>query len=141
MSANIENDNTSGKNHEGANANWPVRVLTATSIIGDDILNSKDEKVGTIKDIMIDIRRGIVEYVIIECSGFLGRHEKLFAVPFSELKIKPSKKAFILHKDDEFLKKAPGFDKNHWPETNSPHYIQVEGYWGDFIGASTGAGF
>jgi sporulation protein YlmC with PRC-barrel domain len=141
MNEKIENENLTGANHEGANPNWPIKVLTASSIIGDDIVNSKDEKIGTIKDIMIDIRRGIVEYVVIECSGFLGRHEKLFAVPFSELKIKPSKRAFVLLKDDAFLKKAPGFDKDHWPETNSHHYAQVEGYWGDFIGVSTGAGF
>ena len=139
MTVNIEKDNITGKNHEGANANWPVKVLTATSIIGDDVLNAKEEKVGKIKDIMIDIRRGIVEYVVIESSGFLGFNEKFFAVPFSELKLKPSKRAFILHKDDEFIKNAPGFDKNHWPETNSHHYIQVEGYWGDFMGVSTGA--
>jgi sporulation protein YlmC with PRC-barrel domain len=139
MTVNIEKDNITGKNHEGANANWPVKVLTATSIIGDDILNAKEEKVGKIKDIMIDIRRGIAEYVVIESSGFLGFNEKFFAVPFSELKLKTSKRAFILQKDDEFIKNAPGFDKNHWPETNSHHYIQVEGYWGDFMGVSTGA--
>ena len=139
MTVNIEKDNITGKNHEGANANWPVKVLTATSIIGDDILNAKEEKVGKIKDIMIDIRRGIAEYVVIESSGFLGFNEKFFAVPFSELKLKASKRAFVLHKDNEFIKNAPGFDKNHWPETNSHHYIQVEGYWGDFMGVSTGA--
>ena len=43
MSTNFEKDNTSGKNHTGVNANWPVRVLTATSIIGDDVLNEKKE--------------------------------------------------------------------------------------------------
>ncbi len=28
-------NNISGQNQEGSNANWPVKILTATSIIGD----------------------------------------------------------------------------------------------------------
>jgi len=140
MKPELEKDNVTGTNHEGVNANWPVRVLTATSIIGDDILNAKEEKVGKIKDIMLDVRRGIIEYVIVECSGFLGFNQKLFAVPFQWLHIKPSKRAFMLNKSDEFLKNAPGFDQSHWPETNSHHYAEVEGYWGDFMGPSVGAG-
>jgi len=142
MSANFEKDNITGKNHEGVNANWPVKFLTANSIIGDDVLNEKDEKVGVIKDIMLDIRRGIVEYVVIECSGFLGFKDKLFAVPFSVLKLKQSKKAFILQNGSDLLKKAPGFDKAHWPETNSHNYAQAEGFWDEsFMGPSAGYSF
>jgi sporulation protein YlmC with PRC-barrel domain len=139
---NFDKDNLTGKNHEGVNTNWPVKFLTATSIIGDDVLNEKDEKIGVIKNIMLDIRRGLVEYIVIESSGFLGMNEKLFAVPFSVLHIKPSKKAFVLQNGDELLKKAPGFDKDHWPETNSHHYAQSAGYWSDyFMGASAGSSF
>ncbi len=142
MSTNFEKDNMTGKNHTGVNANWPVKFLTANSIIGDDILNEKDEKIGVIKDIMLDIRRGIVEYVVIESSGFLGFTDKLFAVPFSVLKIKQSKKAFILTNGSELLKKAPGFDKAHWPETNSHNYAQAEGFWDEsFMGPSSGYSF
>ncbi|MBC7451757.1 MAG: PRC-barrel domain-containing protein [Cytophagales bacterium] len=139
--SNLEKDNATGKNHEGVNPNWPVKLLTATSIIGDDVLNEKDEKIGVIKDIMLDIRRGIIEYVVVECSGFLGFNDKLFALPFAVLHLKASKQAFILEKGSELLKKAPGFDKNHWPETNSHHYAQAEGYWGDFMGPSVGNTF
>lgn len=138
MSGNFDKDNLTGKNHEGVNPNWPVKLLTATSVIGDDVLNEKDEKIGEIKDVMLDIRRGIVEYVVVECSGFLGFNDKLFALPFSVLHIKPSKKAFVLNNGSNLLKNAPGFDKKHWPETNSHHYAQSEGYWADFMGPSVG---
>ena len=142
MSTQFEKDNATGKNHSGVNANWPVRVLTASSIIGDDVLNEKDEKIGTIKDIMLDIRRGVVDYVVVECSGFLGFDEKFFAIPFSSLHIRQSRKAFVLTNGSELLKKAPGFDKNHWPDTNSHSYAQAKGYWDDnFMGPSAGFSF
>jgi len=138
----LDQDNKTGKNHAGANANWPVKLLTATSIIGDDVLNEKDEKIGVIKDVMLDIRRGIIEYVVVESTGFLGFNDKLFALPFGVLKIKQSEKAFVIENGSDLLKKAPGFDKEHWPETNSHNYAQAEGFWDNsFMGQNAGASF
>ena len=84
---NFDTDNFSGKNHEGAHPNVPLKFLTASSIIGDKVLNPKKEHLGVIKDIMIDLSDGKVEYVIIELGGFLGIGEKYFAIPFSFLKV------------------------------------------------------
>ena len=35
------------------------------------------------------------------------------------------------------LEKAPGFNKDHWPETNS-HYLDSNSHWADFMGPSVG---
>jgi len=137
MKSNFEKDNLSGKNHEGPNANWPVKYLTANSIVGDVIENQSGEHLGQIKDIMLNIHEGKIEYVIIEFGGFLGFGEKLFAVPFGALALNQGKRAFILNKSKEYLKAAPGFDKHHWPETNA-HLNEVNAYWGDFMGNSVG---
>jgi sporulation protein YlmC with PRC-barrel domain len=142
MSTNFEQDNKSGKNHEGVNANWPVKYLTASSITGDDVLNEKDEKIGVIKDVMLDISRGMIEYVVVECSGFLGFNDRYFALPFGVLKIKQSKRAFVIQNGSDLLQKAPGFDKEHWPLTNSHKYAEAKGFWDDnFMGPSVGASF
>jgi sporulation protein YlmC with PRC-barrel domain len=127
--SNFEIDNTTGRNHEGRNANTPVRVLTATSIIGDDVENSKGDKLGTIKDIMLDIRNGSIEYVVLKSGGFLGIGDKLFAIPFQALQLNAEEKIFILNKDESYIKNAPGFDQDHWPETNS-QYNEINTYWG-----------
>lgn len=140
MTANFEKDNSTGKNHEGANVNWPVRFLTASSIIGDQIENSKGEELGKIKDVMLNVHSGKVEYVVIEFGGFMGFGEKLFAIPFQALKLEPGKRKFLLDQEKSYLEKAPGFDKNHWPETNSHHYTDVDSYWGGFMGVNTSSG-
>ena len=134
---NLTRDNATGKNHEGIHANIPLKYLTATSIIGDKVFNKKDEHLGEIKDIMIDVNSGKIEYVIIECGGFLGIGGKYFALPFSSLKVDAENKSFILDQDQETLKNAPGFDKDHWPETND-HYYDSSTYWGGFMGSNTG---
>jgi sporulation protein YlmC with PRC-barrel domain len=122
----LTNENLTGVNKEGAHPNRPLRFLTATSIIGDKVHNPKGEHMGKIQDIMIDITTAKIEYVVIEFGGFLTVNEKYFAIPFNQLQVDPEKKAFIFNQPKEMLEKAPGFDLNHWPETN---FHAEETYW------------
>ena len=125
----FQNENITGVNKEGAHPNLPLRFLTASSIIGDKVHNTKGEHMGKIEDIMIDITTGKIEYVVIEFGGFLTIGEKYFAIPFNLLKVDPVNKAFVFDQPKERLEKAPGFDLNHWPETN---LHAEESYW-DFV--------
>lgn len=135
----LQRDNLTGENHEGQDANRPVKYLTASTIIGDRVYNRQDEPLGTIKEIMLDIRQGNIEYVVIEFGGFLGVGGKLFAVPFGALEIDTARHAFVLDRDRDVLENAPGFDKDHWPETNSQTMRESAVYWGGFMGPNTGS--
>lgn len=135
----FENDNVTGVNDSGANANTPVKYLTATTIIGDKVYNGSSETLGQVKDVMLNINDGKIEYLVIEYGGFLGIGEKFFAVPFRALSLDTSRHAFILHQKKEVLENAPGFDKNHWPETNSHEMESSSQYWGSFMGPNTGS--
>jgi sporulation protein YlmC with PRC-barrel domain len=133
----LENDNVTGVNDTGRKANTPLQYLTATSLIGNKVYNNEDEKLGDIMDIMVNIHSGHIEYMIIEFGGFLGIGEKLFAVPFKALALDTERHAFILNQKREVLENAPGFDKEHWPDTNAVQ--KTYAYWGSFMGANTGS--
>src|SRR5690606_3264420 len=120
---NFEAINQTGINHQSPRANTPVRRLTASSIIGDDVENPQGESLGTIDNLMINIHTGKVEYAVIEFGGFLGLGQKLFAIPFEELRVDEEKEIFILNRDKEYLKESPGFDPSHWPGTNDRGYF------------------
>jgi sporulation protein YlmC with PRC-barrel domain len=123
-------DNRTGTNQEGPDANQPVQRLTASSIIGDSVENAEGEDLGKIDNLMVNINTGEIEYVVLEYGSFLGLGGKLFAIPFGELTINPEKHGFILNKSEEYLKNSPGFDKNHWPDTNDHSYYEdVNNYW------------
>ena len=127
---NYEADNRTGQNFEGPDANIPVRRLTATSIIGDKVENALGESLGKIDNLMINLNSGIIEYAVLEFGAVLGIGGKLFAIPFSELHVDPTREIFILNKDKDYLKSMPGFDKNHWPDTNDHSYFEdVDTYW------------
>jgi hypothetical protein len=86
---------------------------------------------------MLDLNGGKIEYVVVELGGFLGIGDKYFALPYSLLKVDPKNEAFSLDQSKDALNNAPGFDKDHWPETNT-HLFDSSSYWGGFMGVNTG---
>lgn len=124
----LKNDNVSGRNEGDIYPNLPLRYLTASSMIGEKVRNDKDEHLGEVKDIMLDITTGKIDYFVIEFGGFLGIGIKYFAIPFRLIRVNTEKKLFIFNQSKEALEKAPGFDIDHWPDTNL-HLDQVYSYW------------
>lgn len=94
-----------------------LMTLSATTMIGDDVKNAQGEKLGNLEEIMLDVASGQVAYAVLSFGGFLGIGDKLFAVPWSAMTLDTDDEAFVLDVDKERLKNAPGFDKDHWPET------------------------
>lgn len=88
----------------------------ASELLKYSVKNSKNEDLGKIEDLVIHPETGRCEYAVLSFGGFLGMGEKLFAIPLNALKIEHSNKNVILDLDKEKLKKAPGFEKNHWPD-------------------------
>ncbi|MCZ4304779.1 PRC-barrel domain-containing protein [Zoogloeaceae bacterium G21618-S1] len=91
------------------------RMLSAGTIIGDDVYGKGDEKLGEIKELMLDVATGTVNYAVLSFGGFLGMGEKLFAVPWRAFTLDSANKRFKLDGDVARFKDAPGFDKDHWP--------------------------
>lgn len=132
-----ELDNTTGKNHTGKRANRPVKVLTASSIIGDKVFNKTGEDLGKIMDIMLDLKAGRIEYVIIAFGGFLGMRQKYFAVPFESLTLDTAQQAFVYDQSKKSFENYPGFDRDHWPQAN--FHTQFSNNYGGFMGPNTGS--
>jgi hypothetical protein len=91
--------------------------LTARTIHGDKVINMAGEHLGKIEDLMIDLENGRVAYAVLSFGGFLGLGNKLFAVPWEALSVRPHEHAFALDVSKEILEKAEGFDKDNWPLT------------------------
>jgi sporulation protein YlmC with PRC-barrel domain len=91
-------------------------VLSGSSLKGDRVVNYKGEDLGRIEEIMIDLDRGRVAYAVLSFGGFLGLGDKLFAIPWQAITVDTVKKQLILNADKALLEKAPGFDKDNWPD-------------------------
>ena len=108
----------------------PASLLSAGSITGDEVCNLRNEKLGKIQDIMLDMTDGKIRYAVLSSGGFLGMGDHLYAVPWKALKLDKEKKRFLLDVDLERLKDAPGFDKDHWPNMADPTWSSsIESYY------------
>jgi sporulation protein YlmC with PRC-barrel domain len=114
------------------------RVLAAGTLTGDSVRNSAGEDLGKLDEIMIDIPTGRVAYAVLSFGGILRMGNKLFAVPWSALRVDEDQKCFVLDMDKTRLENAPGFDKNNWPDMADTswgsevfRYYGVTPYWED----------
>jgi sporulation protein YlmC with PRC-barrel domain len=111
-------------------------LLRSSKVIGMDVRNPGRDKLGNIQDVVVDQPTGVVAYGVLSFGGFLGLGDKLFAIPWAAPKMTEDHSAFTLDLPKDRLQKAPGFDKNVWPDLNNRKwgtelhtYYGVTPYW------------
>ena len=116
----------------GGNGDGPgPQVMAADTLEGDSVVNRQGEKLGEIRDIMIDVPSGRVGYAVLSVGGFLGMGDKLFAIPWNALTLDADNERFILDVPKERLDSAPGFDKDHWPSMADQRWgTEIHSYYG-----------
>ena len=112
------------------------RLMLASTLEGNPVINLEGEKLGSIEEIMLDVPMGRIAYAVLSSGGFLGVGDKLFAIPWNALTLDTDNKCFLLDVSKERLEKAPGFDKDHWPSladhtwaANVHKYYVTQPYW------------
>jgi len=101
-------------------------VFRASKIKGMDVRNEANENLGDVNELVINVKHGKVNYLALSFGSIFTGGNKLFAVPLSACTLThDNNKTFItLHVSQDALKNAPGFDKNHWPDTADPNWAK-----------------
>jgi len=94
----------------------------ASEIIGMEVRNNENEKLGKIEDLVLDLGSGHLSYAILSMGGVLGIGDKLVLVPVSEFVYGVSDKKLILNTSKDVLKNAPRFEKGKWPDLSDPQW-------------------
>ena len=92
-----------------------------SKIIGSDVRNKAGDKIGDIRDLVVD-DRGTVKLAIVSTGGFLGVGDRLHAVPWDVLTLGP-KDDHILDIDKAHLQATPGFTSRTWPNLGDDHWL------------------
>jgi sporulation protein YlmC with PRC-barrel domain len=97
---------------------YPV-ILASKDMMNMDIYSKKEQKIGIVRELMLNPQTGIIMYLIICYGGFLGMGERLTAVPWARVKLNSphigKQTHLILDVDIDTLLAAPHFDCNTWP--------------------------
>ena len=106
-------------------------LMAANTLMGNDVYNLKNENLGDIKEIMLDMRTGQVSFAVLSFGGFLGMGEKLFAVRWGALTLDTQNKRFTLNVDKDGLESAPEFDQDSGPNIPDPSWEKsIHDYYG-----------
>jgi sporulation protein YlmC with PRC-barrel domain len=81
-----------------------------SKIIGSNVSNDKDEKIGTIDDVIADKKQ--VNFAVLQVGGFLGMGGHLVVVPYESLNIDDTGKKIVL----------PGASKDELKRLNEYKY-------------------
>ncbi len=83
----------------------------SSKVIGLNVYNAKDEKIGDINDLIIG-SSGSITHAVVGVGGFLGMGEKNVAIPFASVKMsrdKNGKPTAMVDSTKEALQAAPTF--------------------------------
>jgi len=125
---------TTGQNPWNANEGPVTYANKASSLIGMDVVNPQNQKLGDVKDLVLELPSGRISYAVLSVGGFLGMGEKYIAVPPSAFSFSPNGKDLVLNADKAKIENAPGFAKNDWPDPKNPGAIH-SAYWQSEAGA------
>jgi sporulation protein YlmC with PRC-barrel domain len=114
------------RNDKNNDAN--MTVSRAEKLVGTKVKNPAGQDLGKVEDLVIDLATGKVRCGILSFGGFLGIGDKLFAVPFSSMKLRQTgdnERHFEINVTKQQLENAKGFDKNNWPNFADPTWTQT----------------
>lgn len=102
------------------------QLVAASALARDAVVDAAGEPVGHVREIMLDVPRGRIAYVVLafeepaEAAGEDGSERKLFAVPWEALRLDAQRQRLTIDTRRERLRDAPGFDPAHWPSMAQP---------------------
>jgi sporulation protein YlmC with PRC-barrel domain len=56
-----------------------------SKVIGSTVINDKNEKIGTLDDVIADKDKKVLSFAVLQVGGFLGVGGRLVAVPYDSL--------------------------------------------------------
>jgi sporulation protein YlmC with PRC-barrel domain len=90
-------------------------IHPAGKIIGMDVRNSKNESLGHIEDIVINLKDGKCVYVALGRGQVLGFGGSLYAISPEALSMSANNEYVMLNASNADFENAKGFDLNAWP--------------------------
>jgi sporulation protein YlmC with PRC-barrel domain len=109
------------------------RIISGSTLKGTTVRTPSDEKIGEIKDVMLNSATGEVSYCVLSVdTGFLNLGSKYFAIPWQVLSFDNAQDDIVIFNvDKNRLEHSPGFDKDNWPSGPQMEFIdEVHSYYG-----------
>ncbi|WP_135466700.1 PRC-barrel domain-containing protein [Crenalkalicoccus roseus] len=107
------------------------RSFRADAITGADVRSPRDERLGSIEDVVVHPVSGQITHVILARGGFLGLGQDHVAVPWERLRVAPAMDVFVLDVAPERLEGAPRLDPDALADAQAfeRRRQEIDRYW------------
>lgn len=114
----------------GGGAERLSRDQRASKIIGTNVHDNQNQKIGEIKELVVDRDSGRVIYAVLSMGGMMGVGDTLHAVPWRSLKRTEGENFYRIDLDKTALQNAPRFENNGWAAlTSDPKRSEIYAYY------------
>jgi hypothetical protein len=94
-----------------------TRLISSDKVAGTRVYNPRGERLGTIRNVMIDKRSGRVDYAVMSFGGFLGMGERYHPLPWDVLRYDERHDGYVVNLDERQLERGPSFrDEPRWDD-------------------------
>lgn len=99
------------------------RAEKASDVIGMEVRNYNDEKLGKVDDVAVDLESGRIVEVVLSTGGILGLGVMMVPVPPGALHHDTTSRVIHLKSDKEKLKAAPRYGMSKWAELGESNKV------------------
>ena len=85
-------------------------LISSRALVGTAVKNLQGEKVGDIRELMIDPESGRIVYAVMASGGVLGMGEKNLAVPWETFKVGLEKDELVVQIDKDKLQSGSSYE-------------------------------
>ncbi len=93
------------------------------NITGADVVDPRGESLGSIDDLVVDLRKGKAPYAVLAFGGTLGFNREKVAVPMEAFAWDEREERFVLNTTRERLEAAPEFDEEDLDKIGEESWI------------------
>lgn len=105
------------------------RLIASDKVEGTRVYNLGGERLGSIRNFMVNKRSGRVEYAVMEFGGILGIGNEYYPLPWDMLDYEEAQGGYVVDIDKDKLEGAPRY-RDRDPIWDEIYARQVYGYYG-----------
>jgi sporulation protein YlmC with PRC-barrel domain len=89
--------------------------MRASELLGKEVASPDGKALGEIEDMIVDVRRGAVQHVVLSFGGVADVGDKLFVFPVNAFKRDEHRDRIVVDVQPDQLKQSRGFTRENWP--------------------------
>ncbi len=82
-------------------------LISSNRVEGTPVFNGDGEKLGSVREVMLNKKSGQVAYAVMSFGGFLGLGERYHPLPWDVLDYDPKRLGYVVALDKKALEDAP----------------------------------